>query len=85
MKEDKTEPQLGDDEFFEAVIQKDFRNFDFQKQRDTWREGTDFTFAAEFLAKVAEDEGEAVDSTSVDKSSAIDVEAVSSSSDESSA
>ena len=28
----------------------DFRGYSYEKQRDAWKEGTDFSFAAEFYA-----------------------------------
>jgi hypothetical protein len=42
---------FGEDAYYEQIIVKDFRDYDFQKQRDAWREGTDFTFKAEFYAE----------------------------------
>lgn len=42
---------FGEDAYYEQIFVEDFRGFDFQKQRDAWREGTDFTFAVEFFAK----------------------------------
>lgn len=42
---------FGEDAFYEQIVVEDFRGYDFQKQRDSWREGTDFTFKAEFYAE----------------------------------
>ena len=42
---------FGEDDYYEQIVVKDFRGFDFQKQRESWREGTDFTFKAEFYAE----------------------------------
>ena len=40
---------FGEDVYYEEIIKEDFRGYDFQKQRDTWREGTPFKFQAEFF------------------------------------
>lgn len=45
---------FGEDDYYEQIVVKDFRGYDFQKQRETWREGTDFTFKAEFYAEEEE-------------------------------
>lgn len=42
---------FGEDDYYEQIVVKDFRGYDFQKQRESWREGTDFTFKAEFYAE----------------------------------
>jgi hypothetical protein len=31
-------------------LKEDFRGYGFEKQRDAWKEGTDFSFSAEFYA-----------------------------------
>lgn len=49
--EDGGEVAFGEDEFYKEIIKEDFRGFDFEAQRDAWREGTDFSFIAEFPAK----------------------------------
>ena len=59
---------FGEDAYYEKIFVQDFRGFDFQKQRDAWREGTDFSFATEFFAKMEESESSA---------SAVDTEIVS--------
>lgn len=58
---------FGEDKYYEEIIQKDFRGYDYVKQRDAWREGTDFAFSAEFFAiSEEEDELESTPSTVVD-------------------
>lgn len=42
---------FGEDDYYEQIVVTDFRGYDFQKQRESWREGTDFTFKAEFYAE----------------------------------
>lgn len=42
---------FGEDAYYAEIIKADFRGYDFEKQRDAWREGTDFSFVAEFYAK----------------------------------
>lgn len=49
--QDGTPVPFGEDDYYEQIVVQDFRGYDFQKQRDTWREGTDFTFKAEFYAE----------------------------------
>ncbi len=41
---------FGEDAYYQEIIQKDFRDYDFVKQRDSWREGTDLKFNAMFYA-----------------------------------
>jgi len=62
---------FGEDSYYEQIVLDDFRGFNFIKQRDTWKEGTDFSFTANFFAVAdeVEEEGEG-------KASAIDVEEV---------
>eukprot|EP00596_Hydrurales_sp_CCMP1899_P007333 CAMPEP_0119043434 /NCGR_PEP_ID=MMETSP1177-20130426/21964_1 /TAXON_ID=2985 /ORGANISM="Ochromonas sp, Strain CCMP1899" /LENGTH=195 /DNA_ID=CAMNT_0007011503 /DNA_START=204 /DNA_END=791 /DNA_ORIENTATION=- len=43
--------RFGEDDYYQEIVSVDFRGYDFQKQRDTWREGTDFSFKAEFFAE----------------------------------
>jgi hypothetical protein len=64
---------FGEDPYYNEIILSDFRGYDYEKQRDTWREGTDFTFAAEFFANSEGGEEEAAPSAQV-----IDAEIVSS-------
>ena len=52
------EVAFGEDSYYEEIIKTDFRGYDFTKQRDAWREGTDFSFAAEFYAISEEDDDE---------------------------
>lgn len=52
------EVMLGDDAFYEAVIQDTPSGKKFAAQRDSWKEGTDFDFTAVFWARVFEDEEE---------------------------
>ncbi len=42
---------FGEDAYYQEIIQKDFRDYDFVKQRDSWREGTDLKFSAMFYAE----------------------------------
>ena len=42
--------EFGQDEYYKQIFKEDFRGFDYEKQRDAWREGTDFSFACEFYA-----------------------------------
>jgi hypothetical protein len=56
--EEGGEVAFGEDKYYDEIIQKDFRGFDFAKQRDSWREGTDFSFACEFWALSEEEEEE---------------------------
>jgi len=42
---------FGEDKYYEQIVQKDFRGYDFSQQRDAWREGTDLSFIVEFFAK----------------------------------
>jgi len=63
------EVAFGEDSYYQEIIQPDFRGFDYAKQRDSWREGTDFAFSAQFYA-ISEEEGEGEGDAKV-----IDVEA----------
>lgn len=42
---------FGEDNYYEQIVLEDFRGYDFIKQRESWREGTDFTFKAMFYAE----------------------------------
>jgi hypothetical protein len=42
---------FGEDSYYEEILVKDFRGYDFTQQRDAWKEGTDFSFTAEFFAR----------------------------------
>eukprot|EP01041_Mallomonas_annulata_P003906 gene3906-7790_t len=42
---------FGEDSYYDEIFLKDFRDYDFQKQRDAWKEGTDFSFIVEFFAR----------------------------------
>lgn len=42
---------FGEDGYYQQIVQKDFRGYDFNQQRDTWKEGTDLSFIVEFFAK----------------------------------
>ena len=42
---------FGEDDYYEQIVLNDFRGYDFIKQREAWREGTDFTFKAEFYCE----------------------------------
>jgi hypothetical protein len=64
---------FGEDAYYEQIVAKDFRDYDFQKQREAWREGTDFSFKAEFFAEA--DEAPAAEETVVDtEAKVVDVE-----------
>ena len=52
------EINLGEDAFFEAIIQDTTSGKKFAAQRDSWKEGTDFDFTGVFWARVFEDEEE---------------------------
>jgi hypothetical protein len=57
--EDGEDVPFGEDEYYSQIIQKDFREYDFEQQRDAWREGTDLAFTAKFFAiKDIEEEGD---------------------------
>ena len=80
--EEGNEVPFGEDSYYEEIVKPDFRGYDFIKQRDAWREGTDFSFSAEFFAiseEEDEDEGSSSSSSSgSDRSGAvIDAEVVS--------
>jgi hypothetical protein len=57
---------FGEDAFYDEIIKKDSRGFDFAKQRDTWKEGTPFSFSAEFFAE--EDRSDATPAGGADSS-----------------
>lgn len=49
---------FGEDQYYEQIVVTDFKGHDFIKQRDSWREGTDFSFKLEFYAEQEKDESE---------------------------
>ena len=53
--EEGGEVPFGEDAFYEKIFVPNEKGFDFQKQRDDWKEGTDFSFVVEFWAKKNED------------------------------
>lgn len=55
--EDGGDVAFGEDSYYETIIKPDFRGYDYIKQRDSWREGTDFSFSAEFFALSEGEEG----------------------------
>ena len=65
---------FGEDAYYEEIIKEDFRGYDFQKQRDTWREGTPFKFQAEFYCLEEGDSSSGDEDSS--SSSVIDTTAV---------
>lgn len=84
--ETKEDVAFGEDSYYEQIIQKDFRDYDYTKQRDTWREGTDFSFIAEFYAQIDpketnsnDDDSNKEDESIINKKNAIDVETIDSS------
>ena len=75
--EDGSEVPFGQDSYYEQIIQKDFRGFDFVGQRDSWKEGTDLSFIVEFYSKC--EKGAAVQNEEASNSSSqgvIDAEIV---------
>ena len=72
--EDGEDVPFGEDEYYKSIIQTDERGFDFEQQRDAWRENCDFPFSAKFFAiKDEEEESEGVEEGPPD---AIDAEIV---------
>ena len=53
-KENGDEVSFGEDSYYQEIILDDFRQYNFTKQRDSWKEGTDFPFTSEFFAKKEE-------------------------------
>ena len=72
---------FGEDAYYEEIVKTDFRGYDFQKQRDAWREGTPFKFAAEFYcAEEKPSEPESADGdagSKVIETTAVDADAAS--------
>jgi hypothetical protein len=66
--EKKEDVPFGEEVYYGTIIQKDAKGLDYFQQRDAWREGTDFSFAAEFYAKIASAEEEDEPSQVVDVS-----------------
>eukprot|EP01035_Chromulina_nebulosa_P019091 gene19091-24919_t len=62
--EEGEDVNFGEDQYYEEIIQKDFRGYNFTEQRDSWREGTDYSFIAEFYATREEEEDNEVESSS---------------------
>lgn len=48
--EEGADVQFGEDAYYQQIITEDARGFDFLKQRDSWKEGIDFNFGAQFFA-----------------------------------
>ena len=69
---DGNDRAFGEDSYYKEIMVTDFRGYDFEKQRDAWREGTDFKFACEFYGE-ADDKPAAVDKP---QGEVIDTEAV---------
>jgi hypothetical protein len=44
--------KFGEDDYYQEIVSVDFRGYDFQKQRDTWREGTDFRYEGRLMINV---------------------------------
>jgi hypothetical protein len=55
---DGNDVPFGEDQYYEQIVVTDFKGHDFIKQRDSWREGTDFSFKLEFYAEQEKDESE---------------------------
>lgn len=51
---------FGSDEYYNEII-ADRQGKKFEQQRDTWREGTDFDFEANFYGKTQEAEEESIE------------------------
>ena len=80
--------QFGEDEYYGSIIKEDERGYDFEKLRDSWREGTDLIVNASFYAisddgeedeapEVVEEEAQGGSLSAVaGNENAIDVEAV---------
>jgi len=51
---DGNDRPFGEDSYYKEIVVTDFRGYDYEKQRDAWREGTDFKFACEFYAEADE-------------------------------
>ena len=65
---------FGEDEFYSEIVKEDFRGFNFEQQRDAWKEGTDLSFTAEFCAKV--EGGDENGAASATDTNAVDVEKI---------
>lgn len=51
MRSDRGEPvKFGEDSYYEEIIQKNSQGLGFSEQRDSWKEGNDLSFVAEFYA-----------------------------------
>jgi len=55
---DGEEVPFGEDSYYQEIIKDDHRDFNYEKQRDSWREGTDLPFVAEFFARAGEGSSE---------------------------
>ena len=53
---------FGSDPYYEEIV-KERNGKKFEAQRDTWKEGTDFNFEAEFFARTEEEDEEQSEST----------------------
>lgn len=66
--------KFGEDKYYEEIILKDDRGYGFADQRDAWREGNDYSFAAEFFAFKEEEMIEDVKETEVVDTTVVDTE-----------
>ena len=65
---------FGEDEYYASIIQEDERGFNFEQQRDAWKENMDFPFSAKFFAVRDVDDGD--DGGGTNEEGAIDTEIV---------
>lgn len=76
---------FGEEGFYSQIIQDSPSGKKYEEQRDSWKEGTDFSFTAHFIAEadvVEEREDEPTSRPAIDISSTIiDTEAVGESSE----
>lgn len=74
--ENEGEVRFGDDSYYEQIIQEDFRGYNYTKQRDAWREGTDFSFVVEFFARIDQRDGSTSPAKKIYADKVIDTQAV---------
>ena len=73
--ENGADVMLGDDDFYESVVQDSPSGKKFAEQRDSWKEGTDFNFVALFYAQ--KDEVDVEEPRKIEDSSVVDTEVIS--------
>ena len=67
---------FGTDEFYEEIILDDYRGYNFTQFQNTWREGTDMQFTAEFFATSEGDDSEEEETIAAANGNVIDAEVV---------